>query len=158
MYQGEGSGGIPWQDRSIGAGPRGARQPLIVIDASAAIELVLQTELGEKVELRALAPQERLYAPHLLDLEVAQVLRRLTHLKEITTSRAQEALDDYAGLLVERVAHRDLLLRVWQLRESTAAYDGAYIALAEALNAPLLTCDAKLARSHGHRAIIALLQ
>ena len=131
---------------------------MIVIDASAAIELVLRTELGEKVEARALAPQERLNAPHLLDLEVAQVLRRLTQLKEITAARAQEALDDYAGLLVERAAHRDLLPRVWQLRDSMTAYDGAYIALAEALGAPLLTCDGKLARSHGHRAMIELLQ
>jgi predicted nucleic acid-binding protein len=131
---------------------------LIVIDASAAIELMLRTELGEKVEARALAPQERLYAPHLLDLEVAQVLRRLTQLKEITAARAQEALDDYAGLLVERAAHRDLLPRVWQLRDSMTAYDGAYIALAEALDAPLLTCDGKLARSRGHRAMIELLQ
>lgn len=119
---------------------------------------MLRTELGEKVEARALAPQERLYAPHLLDLEVAQVLRRLTQLKEITAARAQEALDDYAGLLVERAAHRDLLPRVWQLRDSMTAYDGAYIALAEALDAPLLTCDGKLARSHGQRAMIELLQ
>jgi predicted nucleic acid-binding protein len=131
---------------------------LIVIDASAAIELMLRTELGEKVELRALAPEERLYAPHLLDLEVAQVLRRLTQLKEITAARAQEALDDYAALLVERVVHRELLQRVWQLRDSMTAYDGAYIALAEALDAPLLTCDGKLARAHGHRATIEHLR
>jgi predicted nucleic acid-binding protein len=131
---------------------------LIVIDASAAIELMLRTELGEKVEFRALAPAERLYAPHLLDLEVAQVLRRLAQLKEITAARAQEALDDYAGLLVERVAHRELLRRVWQLRDSMTAYDGAYVALAEALDAPLLTCDWKLARAHGHRATIEHLQ
>ena len=119
---------------------------------------MLRTQLGEKVELRALAAEERLYAPHLLDLEVAQVLRRLAQLKEITAARAQEALDDYAGLLVERVAHRELLRRVWQLRDSMTAYDGAYVALAEALGAPLLTCDGKLARAHGHRATIEHLQ
>ena len=131
---------------------------MIVIDASAAIELLLRTEIGGKVELRALTPQERLYAPHLLDLEVAQVLRRLTQLQEITAARAREALDDYAALLVERAAHRELLSRVWQLRNSTTAYDGAYVALAEALDAPLLTCDGRLARSHGHWATIELLQ
>ncbi len=131
---------------------------MIVIDASAAVELVLRTELGERVELRVLNPDESLHAPHLLDLEVAQVLRRLTHLKEITTVRAREALDDYTGMLVERAAHRDLLRRVWELRDSMTAYDGAYIALAEALDAPLLTCDGKLARSHGHRAMIELVQ
>jgi predicted nucleic acid-binding protein len=131
---------------------------LIVIDASAAIELILRTELGERVELRALDPDERLCAPHLLDLEVAQVLRRLAQLKEITATRALEALDDYAGLLVERFSPRELLRRAWQLRDSMTAYDGSYVALAEALDAPLLTCDARLARSHGHRAMVELLQ
>jgi len=131
---------------------------LIVIDASAAIELILRTELGERVELRVLDPDERLHAPHLLDLEVAQVLRRLTLLKEIAAARALEALDDYAGLLVERSAHGDLLRRVWELRDSMTAYDGAYVALAEALDAPLLTCDGRLARSQGHRATIELLR
>jgi predicted nucleic acid-binding protein len=96
-------------------------------------------------------------AASLLDLEVAQVLSRLTHLNEITAARAHETLDDYAGLLVERAAHRDLLRRVWELWDSMTAYDGAYIALAEALDAPLLTCDGKLARSHGHRAMIELV-
>ena len=127
---------------------------MIVIDASAAIELILRTGIGERVERRVLDPDERLYAPHLLDLEVAQVLRRLTQLKEITAVRAHEALDDYAGLLVERSAHRELLRRIWELRDSMTAYDGAYVALAEALDAPLLTCDGRLARSHGHRATI----
>jgi predicted nucleic acid-binding protein len=131
---------------------------LIVIDASAAIELILCTELGERVELRALDPDERLHAPHLLDLEVAQVLLRLILLKELTAARAHEALDDYDALLVERSAHSDLLRRVWELRDSMTAYDGAYVALAEALDAPLLTCDARLARSHGHRATIELLR
>jgi len=131
---------------------------LIVIDASAAIELLLCTELGKRVELRALDPDARLHAPHVLDLEVAQVLRRLTHLKEITAARAHAALDDYDGLLVERSAHSDLLRRVWELRDSMTAYDGAYVALAEALAAPLLTCDARLAGSHGHRATIEPLR
>jgi predicted nucleic acid-binding protein len=125
---------------------------LIVIDASAVIELVLRTELGEKVEARALAPEERLYAPHLLDIEVAQVLRRMVQLREISALRAQEAIDDHSGLLIERATHRELLPRIWQLRESLTAYDGAYVALAEALEATLLTCDAKLARSHRHHA------
>jgi predicted nucleic acid-binding protein len=131
---------------------------LIVIDASAAIELILRTELGERVELRALDPDERLHAPHLLDLEVAQVLRRMALLKEITAARAHEALDDYAGLLVERSTHRELLPRIWELRDSMTAYDAAYVALAEALDAPLLTCDRRLARSLGHRAKVELVR
>ncbi len=131
---------------------------MIIIDASAVMELLLQTSLGRKVEARALDPGERLHAPHLLDLEVAQVLRRMTQLKEITAGRARQALDDYFALFIERAADRDLLDRVWQLRESVTAYDAAYVALAEALDAPLLTCDAKLARSHGHRARIELVK
>lgn len=131
---------------------------MIVIDASAVIELVLRTDLGRKVEPRALAPQVRLYAPHLLDLEVLQVLRRLTQLHEIAVVRAEEAVQDYAALHIERAAHREFLDRVWRLRDSMTAYDAAYVALAEALDAPLLTCDGKLARSHGHRAKIELVQ
>jgi predicted nucleic acid-binding protein len=131
---------------------------LIVVDASAAIELILCTELGERVGRRVLDPDERLYAPHLLDLEVAQVLRRLTHLREITAVRAHQALDDYAELLVKRSAHREMIRRIWELRDSMTAYDGAYVALAEALDAPLLTCDGRLARSHGHRVTIELLR
>jgi predicted nucleic acid-binding protein len=131
---------------------------LIIVDASAVIELILRTELGEKVEVRALDPEESLNAPHLLDLEVAQVLRRLVQLREITPARAQEALDDHSELLIERAVHLELLPRIWELRDSLTAYDGAYIALAEALDAPLVTCDAKLARSHGHHAAIELIE
>jgi predicted nucleic acid-binding protein len=131
---------------------------LIVIDASAAIELILHTELGERVEHRALTSEEHLNAPHLLDLEVTQVLRRLTQLKEISAARAHQALQDYQALLVERAAHQVLLDRIWQLRDAMTAYDAAYVALAEVLDAPLLTCDGRLARSHGHRATIELLQ
>jgi predicted nucleic acid-binding protein len=96
-------------------------------------------------------------APHLLDIEVAQVLRRLVQLKGIKAARAEQALDDLAGFVIERHAHQDLLPRIWQLRNSLTAYDAAYVALAEAVDAPLLTCDAKLARSHGHRARIEIV-
>ena len=131
---------------------------MIVIDASAVLELLLRTDRGQKVEARALAPDERLHAPHLLDVEVTQALRRLTQLKEITPARAKEALGDHAALLVKRAPHYDMLPRIWGLRESVTAYDAAYVTLAEALNAPLLTCDGKLARSHGHRAKIELIE
>lgn len=107
---------------------------------------------------RALAASERLHAPHLLDIEIAQALRRLVQRQEITARRAEQALADYAQLLIERHVHQPLLERIWQLRDALTAYDGAYVALAEALDAPLLTCDAKLARSHGHRATIELTE
>jgi predicted nucleic acid-binding protein len=131
---------------------------LIVIDASAVIELILKTELGQEVEARALDPEERLHAPCLLDLEVAQVLRRLVQLKEITAERAQEALDDHAALLIERATHEGFLPRIWELRASLTAYDAAYISLGEALDAPVLSCDRKLARSHGHHARVELVE
>lgn len=106
----------------------------------------------------ALAPDEQLHAPHLLDVEITQALRRLVQLGDITSARAQQALDDHTAFGIDRHGHEDLLPHMWELRESINAYDAAYVALAEALDAPLLTCDAKLARSHGHRAKIDLVK
>ncbi|HEY8051410.1 MAG: type II toxin-antitoxin system VapC family toxin [Steroidobacterales bacterium] len=131
---------------------------MIVIDASALLEILLRTSRAERLMERALAASERLHAPHLLDIEIAQALRRLVQRQEITARRAEQALADYAQLLIERHVHQPLLERIWQLRDALTAYDGAYVALAEALDAPLLTCDAKLARSHGHRATIELTE
>lgn len=130
---------------------------MIVVDASAVLELLLGTDRAERVAARVLAPDERLDAPHLLDIEVAQALRRLAQLNSITVARAGQALDDLAGLVIERHSHRELLPRMWQLRDSLTAYDGAYVALGEALDAPVLTCDAKLGRAHGHRARIEVI-
>jgi predicted nucleic acid-binding protein len=130
---------------------------VIVVDASAVLELLLGTDRAERVAARILAPDERLDAPHLLDIEVAQALRRLVQLNGITVRRAEQALDDFAGLVIGRHSHRELLPRIWQLRDSLTAYDGAYVALAEALDAPVLTCDAKLGRAHGHRARIEVV-
>jgi predicted nucleic acid-binding protein len=127
---------------------------LIVIDASALLELLLGTDRADDVAARVLAPEEHVHAPHLLDMEIAQALRRLVQLADIGTARAQQALDDCAALVIHRHAHYDLVPRIWELRDSVTAYDGAYIALAEALDAPLVTCDSKLARSHGHSAKI----
>jgi len=106
---------------------------------------------------RALVPSESLHAPHLLDIEVTHALRRLVQREEITTGRAELGLEDFSNILIERHSHQPLTARIWQLRESLTAYDGAYVALAEALDAPLLTCDAKLARAHGHQAKLELI-
>jgi predicted nucleic acid-binding protein len=130
---------------------------LIVLDASAAIELLLGTPRAEALATRLLDADERLHAPHLFDIEVTQALRRLAQLRQISTVRAQEALDDAALLTIERHPHTDLLPRIWSLRNALSAYDAAYIALAEALDAPLITCDAKLAKSQGHGAAIELI-
>jgi len=130
---------------------------LIVIDASAALELVLQTVKGTQVGVLALAPEERLHSPHLIDIEVAQTLRRLTQAKGLTVRRAEQALSDFSNLAIERHDYRDLIWRVWKLRDALTVYDGVYLALAEALDAPLLTCDGKLSRAHGHNARITAL-
>jgi predicted nucleic acid-binding protein len=131
---------------------------LIVLDASALLEILLRTPLAERLMDRALAASERMHAPHLLDVEVTQVLRRLVQRKEVTVARAEQALDDMSKLVIGRHEHQSLVNRVWQLRDSISAYDGVYVALAEALDAPLLTCDAKLAGARGHHATIELVR
>ena len=106
---------------------------------------------------RLFEPSASLHAPHLMDIEVAHALRRLVQRKDVTAMRAEQGLADLSQLHIERHGHEPLIARIWQLRESMTAYDGAYVALAEALDAPLLTCDVKLAHAHGHRARIDLI-
>lgn len=118
---------------------------MIVLDASAALELLLATPTGEAVGRRVLRSEESLLAPHVIDLEVAQVLRRLHSAGIVTDARANEVLEDLGGLGIERYPHAPLLDRIWQLRHVVTAYDAAYVALAEALGAPLITCDLRLA-------------
>jgi predicted nucleic acid-binding protein len=125
---------------------------LIVVDASAAIELILATPAGAAVADRLFDPEETLHAPELIDLEIAQALRRFERAKLLDARRAGEALRDFADLPLERYSHRLLLPRAWELRANLTLYDGAYVALAELLDAPLLTGDATLARArHGAR-------
>ena len=131
---------------------------MIVLDASAALEWLLSTPLGVDVAERISDADETLHAPHLLDLEVAQVLRRYQQRGEIDAARGSEGLAILQALDLERYPHDVLLPRIWQLREVATAYDAAYLALAEALAAPLLTADAKLARTRGHRARVELLR
>ncbi len=130
---------------------------MIVLDASAAIELLLGTALSDRLSARLLNSNERLHAPHLFDVEILQVLRRLVQLRKIRANRAQLAIDDAAGMAIERHAHVNLLPRVWALRDALSAYDATYVALAEAMDSPLITCDGKLARAHGHSAKVELI-
>jgi predicted nucleic acid-binding protein len=130
---------------------------LIVVDASAILEMLLQTRHASRLMERMLGRPVRLHAPHLLDIEVTHALRRLVQRNDITAQRAEQGLADLSQLFIERHGHQLLTARIWQLRDSVTAYDGAYIALAEALDATLLTCDAKLAHAHGHRARIDLV-
>ncbi|MGV8042065.1 MAG: type II toxin-antitoxin system VapC family toxin [Thermoanaerobaculaceae bacterium] len=130
---------------------------MIVVDASAVLELLLGTAIAPRVTARLLDQAESLHAPHLLDIEVAQVLRRFAAAGELTATRGREALDDLDALPITRYPHNILLPRIWELRANLTAYDAAYVALAEALDAPLLTTDARLARAPGHRARVELM-
>jgi len=127
---------------------------VIVLDASAAVDWLLQTQAGMQIEDRIYRSAESLHAPHLLDLEVAQVLRRLVREGTIPPLRAQEAVDDLLDLPVTRYPHDVLLPRIWQLRQNLTAYDAAYVALAEELGAILLTRDGRLSSAPRHRARI----
>lgn len=130
---------------------------MIVLDASAAIEWLLQSPAGMKIDKRIFSPGESLHAPHLLDVEVAQVFRRYVREKAMSAQRGQEALEDLGDLQLSRYPHDVLLPRVWQLRSTLTAYDAVYLALAELLGAPLLTCDGKLAAAPGHAASVELV-
>lgn len=127
---------------------------MIVLDASAAVDWLLQTSSGQRIEKRIYARSETLHAPHLLDLEVTQVLRRLTQQGVVSGTRADEAVNDLLDMRLTRYPHDVLLPRIWQLRHNFSAYDAAYIALAEKLRAPLITRDNRLAASSGHAATI----
>ena len=98
-----------------------------------------------------------MHAPHLLDVEVAQVIRRYAANGEIDVERGRMALADLADLPLHRYPHDFLLPRIWDLRNNLTAYDATYVALAEVLDVPLLTCDKRLAGSSGHHAHIELV-
>ena len=130
---------------------------MIVADASAIIELLLQTAFGTRVEERLYGDSDEIHAPHLLDLEVVSALRRFVIKGDITAERAAEAIHDLMSLRIIRHAHVDFLERAWELRDNVTAYDAIYIALAESLDAAIVTCDGPLSRSHGHYAHIELI-
>lgn len=120
---------------------------MIVLDASAAVELLLNTAAGRRIAARLEAAGD-IHCPHLIDVEIAQVLRRLAARGEISDDRAEFALARWTELEVERYPHAPFLDRIWKLR-NFSAYDAVYIALAEILSAPLLTGDQRLAASPG---------
>jgi predicted nucleic acid-binding protein len=129
---------------------------VIVVDASALLEVLLQTPLGVSVEDRLLDDVHALHAPHLLDLEVAQVVRRLVLARDMDRERAQAAMDDFLAFPLQRHAHDFLLPRVWALRDTFTAYDAIYVALAEVLDATLLTHDRRLAASARRHVLVEL--
>jgi predicted nucleic acid-binding protein len=130
---------------------------MIVVDPSALLEFLLQTSLGARVEARLFRDEDELHAPHLLDVEIVQGLRRLVRTGEVSSGRADDAVADLTDLDLHRHAHLDLLGRAWRLRDNISAYDAMYVALAEAIEAPIVTCDGPLAKAPGHRARIEVI-
>ncbi len=127
---------------------------MIVLDASAAVDWLLQTPAGQRIEERIYARQDTLHSVHLLDVEFLQVLRRLVLQGTLTPGRAEQAIEDLLALRITRHAPALLLPRIWRLRQNLTAYDAAYVALAEELRAPLITRDLRLAGAPGHKAAV----
>jgi predicted nucleic acid-binding protein len=129
----------------------------MVLDASAVLEILLGTAAGARLRRRIVSSGATLHAPHLVDVEVAHVLRRYAIAGELSEVRGQMALTDLADMAITRYAHDRLLTRVWQLRDNLTGYDAVYVALSEALGAPLVTRDRRLALASGHHAAVEVL-
>jgi predicted nucleic acid-binding protein len=128
---------------------------VLVADASVLV-VALADDGPDGDRARARLRGEHLALPELADLEVASVLRRQLRAGTLDARRAGLALDDLAALPARRAPHRPLLARCWELRENLTVYDAAYVALAEALNATLLTGDTRLGRAPGSRCPIEI--
>ena len=129
----------------------------MVLDASGAVEFLLNTAAGNKLAARLTDEAELVHAPHLIDLEIVQVLRRYTRLGTLDARMAMLALDRWRSLDVQRYSHEPFLDRIWQLRHNVTAYDAIYIALAEALSTVLFTGDRRLVGAPGVTVAIELI-
>lgn len=130
---------------------------MIVVDASIVLELLLRTPASVAIEDRVLGGGETMHAPHLLDVEVAQVLRRYAAQRAISEQRGRLAIALLAQFPISRYGHEPLLPRIWALRRNLTAYDAAYVALAEGLHTTLLTRDQRLATAPVIRAIVEVI-
>ena len=129
----------------------------MVLDASGAIELLLNTTAGQRLAVRLADDTEAVHVPHLIDMEIAQVLRRYVLHGTLDEGVGALALDRWRNLDVERYPHEPFLGRVWQLRNNVTAYDAIYVALAETLSTVLVTGDRRLVGAPGVRAAIELI-
>lgn len=122
---------------------------MLVVDTSAVLEAIVAREPAPGL-IQRLAQDGDLHAPHLIDTEVLHALRRLTLHRDLSDERAADARADFAELAIVRYPHEPFNDRVWDLRHNLTAYDATFIALAEALDAALVTCDARLAAAGGY--------
>jgi predicted nucleic acid-binding protein len=130
---------------------------VLVIDTSAAIAALTATDPASGL-LERLADDGDLHVPHLIDVEMLHALRHLTFRGELTDDRATDARTDFADLALTRYPHQPLSARVWELRHNLTAYDATFVALAETLGVPLVTCDAHVTRASSHDAEIELFE
>ena len=128
---------------------------MIVVDASAIVELLAPHVPDEALERRLLGDND-LHAPHLLDVEIGNALRCISSRGKLGSDRATDILLDVDAMPIARYPHSPLLPRAWELRHNLTIYDGVYVALAEALGAPLVSCDAALAGAPGIQAEVEL--
>lgn len=130
---------------------------MTVLDASALLELLLGRPAGEPVAALLSRRDPELAAPHLLDAEVAQVVRRYAARGDLSATVAVALVDDLLELPIVRYPHAPLLRRAFELRENATVYDALYLALAEGLDCPLLTADGALATVPACRAVVQVL-
>jgi predicted nucleic acid-binding protein len=121
------------------------------------VELLLGGRRAVELYARLAMEEQAWHAPHLIEVEVCHVLRRLYLSRQMTDLRGRRALRDYSAFGLSLHEHSPLLSRAWALRANLSVYDAVYVALAEGLRAPLLTLDAKLAKTTGHVAKIEVL-
>ena len=129
----------------------------MVLDASGAVELLLNTAAGKRLATRLTDDSEVVHAPHLIDLEITQVLRRYTRHGTLNARSGALALARWRDLDIQRYSHEPFLDRIWQLRDTVTAYDAVYVALAEALSTVLVTGDRRLVGSSGVNVAIELV-
>jgi predicted nucleic acid-binding protein len=130
---------------------------VIVLDASSAVAVLLNLGASaSSIRERMDRADEGLHVPHLFEVEVMNVLRRYALNGALSTERAHLALNRLFAMRVTRYPHTALLPRIWELKDNVTAYDAAYVALAETLEAPLITRDERLSRAPGIRAVVEL--
>lgn len=130
---------------------------MLVVDTSAVVAALVAQPTNQALVDR-LRNDGDLHAPHLLDVELLHALRRLVLAGQLSEDRAADVRTDFADLTVVRYGHAPLADRAWELRNHLSAYDATFVALAEALNVPLVTCDARLAGAPGNSTVVELYE